>query len=80
MCEGAPGTRNTDLLGQGTSVQQIHAVLLTGGSEFGQDAAAGVVRWLEERGHGFPVTTGVVPIVAAAVIFDLAHWTRGCST
>lgn len=69
---GAPGTRNTDLLGQGNTVQQIHAVLLTGGSEYGMNAATGVVRWLEERGHGFALPTGVVPIVAAAVIFDLA--------
>jgi len=68
---GAPATRNTDLLGQGNTVQQIHGLLLTGGSEFGLDAAGGVVQWLEERGHGFAVTTGVVPIVAAAVIFDL---------
>ena len=52
-------------------IQQVHAVLLTGGSEFGLDAAGGVVRWLEERGFGFPVTTGVVPVVPAAVIFDL---------
>jgi L-aminopeptidase/D-esterase-like protein len=68
---GAPGTRNTDLLRQGNIVPQLHAVLLTGGSEFGQAAATGVVRWLEEKGYGFPVTTGVVPVVAAAVIFDL---------
>ena len=68
---GAPGTRNTDLLRQGNFIQQIHAVLLAGGSEYGLDAAAGVVRWLEEHGHGFPVTTGIVPIVCAAVIFDL---------
>ncbi len=69
---GAPGTRNTDLLRQGNLLQQIQAVLLTGGSEYGQDAATGVVRWLEEHGHGFPIPTGIVPIVAAAVIFDLA--------
>src|SRR3990172_6819762 len=68
---GAPGTRETDLLRQGNLVQRIHAVLLTGGSAFGLDAATGVVRWLEERGHGYPVSTGVVPIVAAAVLFDL---------
>jgi L-aminopeptidase/D-esterase-like protein len=68
---GAAGTRNTDLLRQGNLVQQIHGVLLTGGSEYGQDAAAGVVRWLEERGHGFPLPTVVVPIVVCAVIFDL---------
>ncbi len=69
---GAPGTRNTELLRQGNLVDRIHAVLLTGGSEFGLDAATGVVRWLEERGYGFPVTNGVVPIVCAAVLFDLS--------
>jgi L-aminopeptidase/D-esterase-like protein len=69
---GAPSTRNTDLLRQGNLVQEIHAVLLTGGSEFGLDAASGVTRWLEERGHGFPLPTGVVPVVAAAVLFDLS--------
>jgi L-aminopeptidase/D-esterase-like protein len=68
---GAPGTRNTDLLRQGNVVQQLHAVLLTGGSEFGQAAAVGVVRWLEEHGHGFALPIGVMPIVSAAVIFDL---------
>ncbi len=69
---GAPGTRNTDLLRPGTLVDRIHAVLLTGGSEFGLDAATGVVRWLEEHGHGFPVSTGFVPVVCAAVLFDLS--------
>lgn len=68
---GAPGTRETDLLRPGNLVQQVHAVLLAGGSAYGLDAAAGVVRWMEERGHGFPVSTGVVPIVSAAVLFDL---------
>jgi len=68
---GAPGTRETDLLRPGNLVQQVHAVLLTGGSAYGLDAAAGVMRWLEEREHGYPVSTGVVPIVAAAVLFDL---------
>ena len=51
-------------------MQRIHAVLLTGGSEFGHDAGAGVVRWLRERGHGFPAPTGILPIVSGAVIFD----------
>jgi len=51
---------------------RVDAVLLTGGSAFGLDAAAGVMRWMEERGRGFPVGGGVVPIVPAAVIFDLA--------
>jgi len=69
---GAPGTRETDLLRPGNLVQQVHAVLLTGGSAFGLDAAAGVMRWLEEHGHGFPTSAGVVPIVASAVLFDLA--------
>jgi L-aminopeptidase/D-esterase-like protein len=50
----------------------VHAVLLAGGSAFGLDAATGVMRWLEERGIGFPVTSGVVPIVSAAVLFDLS--------
>jgi L-aminopeptidase/D-esterase-like protein len=67
---GAPGTRNTDLLLPGHLVQRIHAVLFSGGSEFGHDAGAGVVRWLREHGHGFPAPTGVLPVVSAAVIFD----------
>jgi L-aminopeptidase/D-esterase-like protein len=50
----------------------VHAVLLTGGSAYGLDAAAGVMRWLEERGKGFPVQTGVVPIVVGAALFDLS--------
>jgi L-aminopeptidase/D-esterase-like protein len=67
---GAPGTRNTDLLSPGHLVERIHAVLLTGGSEFGHDAGAGVVRWLREHGHGFPYPTGTLPVVSGAVIFD----------
>src|SRR2546423_620346 len=51
---------------------RIDAILLTGGSAYGLDAAAGVMRWMEERERGFPVGAGVVPIVPAAVIFDLA--------
>jgi L-aminopeptidase/D-esterase-like protein len=68
---GAPGTRETDLLRPGTLVQEVHAVLLTGGSAFGLAAADGVVRFLEERGVGFDVTVARVPIVPAAVLFDL---------
>jgi L-aminopeptidase/D-esterase-like protein len=68
---GAPGTRETDLLKSENTVQQVHAVLLTGGSAFGLDAAGGVMRWLEERGHGLPVGPARVPIVPAAVLFDL---------
>lgn len=68
---GAPATRETDLLRAGNLVDRVHGVLLSGGSAYGLDAATGVMRWLEERGHGFPVTTGVVPIVPAACIYDL---------
>jgi L-aminopeptidase/D-esterase-like protein len=74
---GAPGTRETDLLDPVNSVQTVNAVLLTGGSAFGLEAATGVVRYLEEKGLGFPVGVGRVPIVPAAVLFDLAvgDWT-----
>jgi L-aminopeptidase/D-esterase-like protein len=68
---GAPGTRETDLLRPVRLVQRVHAVLLTGGSAFGLNAAEGVVRWLEERGVGFDAGVARVPIVPAAVIFDL---------
>ena len=68
----APGTRETDLLEPGNLVERVHAIVLTGGSVFGLDAACGVVRWLEERGVGFDVGVARVPIVPAAVIFDLA--------
>src|SRR6202011_1081228 len=68
----APGTRETDLLSPTNSVQQIQAILLSGGSAFGLDAAGGVVRYLEEHGLGFQVGAVTVPIVPAAVIYDLA--------
>jgi len=82
LCEGgavggvdvrgsAPGTRETDLLHPLRLVQEVHAVLLTGGSAYGLDAASGVMRYLEERSIGFDVGVGVVPIVPAAVLFDL---------
>lgn len=67
----APGTRETDLLRGYNSVTGINAVMLCGGSAFGLDAASGAMRYLEERGLGVDVGTGVVPIVPAAVIFDL---------
>jgi L-aminopeptidase/D-esterase-like protein len=67
----APGTRETDLLRPVNLVQQAHAILLTGGSAYGLDAASGVMRWLEEHGFGFNVGLAVVPIVPAAVLFDL---------
>ncbi len=69
---GAPGTRETDLLRPLHRVEQVHGVLLTGGSAFGLDAAGGVMRYLEERGIGFDTGVARVPIVPAAVIFDLA--------
>lgn len=67
----APGTRETDLLEPGNLVQQVHAVLLAGGSAWGLDAAAGVMRWLEEQGQGLLTPHGRVPLVPAAVIYDL---------
>ncbi len=68
----APGTRETDLLRGLRLVQHAHAVLLAGGSAFGLDAAAGVMRYLEESGHGFDTGVAKVPIVPAAILFDLA--------
>ena len=68
----APGTRETDLLNPVNSVQQVHAIVLAGGSAFGLDAASGVMRYLDERNIGFKVGTINVPIVPAAILFDLA--------
>lgn len=68
---GAPGTRETDLLDPVNTVQQVHAVVLSGGSAFGLDAAGGVMRYLEERGVGYEVGAVVVPIVVGAILFDL---------
>jgi L-aminopeptidase/D-esterase-like protein len=67
----APATRETDLLRPGGLVGRAHAILLTGGSAFGLSAATGVMRFLEERGVGVRMRSGVVPIVSAAAIFDL---------
>jgi L-aminopeptidase/D-esterase-like protein len=69
---GAPGTRETDLLRPVHLVQKVHAVVLAGGSAFGLAAATGVVRYLEERKVGFDVQVARVPIVPAAILFDLA--------
>ncbi len=68
----ATGTRELALLEPGHMVERVDAVLLTGGSAYGLDAAAGVMRWMEAHGRGFAVAGGVVPIVPAAVLFDLA--------
>ena len=67
----APGTRETELLSPLNAVEQVHAVLLAGGSAFGLDAAGGVMRWLDERGIGVAVGPVRVPIVPAAILFDL---------
>ena len=68
----ATGTRELALLAPAQLVDRVDAILLAGGSAYGLDAAAGVMRWMEERGRGFDVGAGVVPIVPAAVLFDLA--------
>jgi L-aminopeptidase/D-esterase-like protein len=67
----APGTRETDLLSPVNSVEKVHAVVFAGGSAFGLDAASGVVRWLDEHRIGFDVGVARVPIVPAAILFDL---------
>ena len=68
---GAPGTRETDLLDPLNMVDKVNAIVLSGGSAFGLDAASGVVRFLEERGVGWQTSAGRVPIVAGAILFDL---------
>src|SRR5271157_5706149 len=70
---GAPGTRETELLAPETLVERIDAIVLSGGSAFGLDAAAGVMDWLAEAGRGFAVGAVKVPIVPAAVLFDLGY-------
>jgi L-aminopeptidase/D-esterase-like protein len=67
----SPGTRETDLLRPGNLVEEVQAIVLSGGSAFGLDAATGVMRYLEERGFGHETSAGKVPIVPAAIIFDL---------
>jgi L-aminopeptidase/D-esterase-like protein len=67
----APGTRETDLLDPGNLVDRVHAIVLTGGSVFGLDSVCGVVTYLEERGVGYETGAARVPIVPAAVIYDL---------
>ncbi|KEI12313.1 peptidase [Clostridium novyi B str. ATCC 27606] len=69
---GAPGTRETDLLNPMNMVNKIHAILLTGGSAFGLDAASGIMEYLEERNVGFDVGVTKVPIVCGAALFDLS--------
>src|SRR6188474_1441867 len=68
---GAPGTRETDLLNPLNIVDKVNAVVLSGGSAFGLEAATGTVRWLEEHNIGWPAGASRVPIVPAAILFDL---------
>ena len=73
---GGPGTRETDLLRPENLIQKVHAIVLSGGSAYGLASAQGVMEYLEESGSGFPVgqdPSWVVPIVPAAVIFDLGR-------
>ena len=67
----APGTRETDLLAPVNSIEEVHAIVLAGGSAFGLDAASGVMRYLERRGVGYSTRAAHVPIVPAAILFDL---------
>jgi L-aminopeptidase/D-esterase-like protein len=68
---GAPGTRETDLLNPLNMVDKVNAIVLAGGSAFGLEAATGTVRWLEEHNIGWPAGASKVPIVPAAILFDL---------
>jgi L-aminopeptidase/D-esterase-like protein len=68
---GAPGTRETDLLDPSNMVDKVNAVVLSGGSAFGLDAATGTVKWLEEHNIGWPTGVARVPIVPSAILFDL---------
>ena len=69
---GAPGTRETDLLRPMHMVENVHAILLSGGSAYGLDAAGGVMHWLENKKIGFRTDSAIVPIVPAAIIYDLS--------
>src|SRR4051794_18781479 len=68
---GGPGTREFDLLAPASNAPGVQALLFTGGSAYGLGAAEGVVSWLTERGIGYPTRAGLVPLVSAAVVFDL---------
>src|SRR5215204_6583102 len=70
---GGPGTRESALLDPAMTVERIDAVTLAGGSAFGLDAASGTQAWLREHSRGFAVRTALVPIVPAAVVFDLLN-------
>ena len=68
---GAPGTRETDLLNPVNLVEKVHAIVLSGGSAFGLDAASGVMKYLEENKIGFNTGVAKVPIVPSAILYDL---------
>jgi L-aminopeptidase/D-esterase-like protein len=74
---GGPGTRETDVIGPFAGTSQVTAVALCGGSAYGLAAADGVGRWLEENGRGYETPAGLVPIVPAAVVYDLAEGDAG---
>jgi L-aminopeptidase/D-esterase-like protein len=68
---GGPGSRETEVLAAASTVQEVHAITLSGGSAYGLDAAGGVMHWLRRQGRGFAIAEAVVPIVPGAIIFDL---------
>jgi L-aminopeptidase/D-esterase-like protein len=70
---GGPGSRETALLEPWNTVDEVHAVVLAGGSAYGLDAASGAMDWLRQQGRGYQVADRVIPIVPAAIIFDLAN-------
>lgn len=70
---GAPGTRETDMLASESTVERVDAITLSGGSAFGLDAAGGVMQWLAGQGRGFSVGEARIPIVPAAILFDLLN-------
>src|SRR5262247_2554424 len=70
---GGPGTRESALLDPAMTVERIDAIALAGGSAFGLDAASGIQAWLAEQGRGFPIRSARVPIVPAAILFDLLN-------
>ncbi len=70
---GGPGTRELELLAPGRTVEQVDAIVLSGGSAFGLDAASGVQAWLREQGRGFAIRGALVPIVPCAILFDLLN-------
>ena len=74
---GGPGTRETDVIGPFAGTGEVTAIVLTGGSAYGLATADGAMRWLEERGLGYRTPAGIVPIVPAAVIYDLAEGDAG---